>query len=316
MRAPISSTRLASDSCSSMRLPKGNSHRATSFRAQSKRRSTKDEASTAACSWTYGILENKRSWSVCRRSENSRARRDRHRRHRRTGADHTRHALLDGRRPDRQTWRNTGPGGLRRRRMCLQVSVHGANRLGGNSLLETIVFGKRFSARAHAADYVKKVGAVDFPTKLRDDEDARLQAMLANKGGERVNVIRDAMGKAMMEGAGIYRRPESISVGIERIRELKKRYKNISLDDKGHVFNTDLTGALELGFLLDVAETTLAGALQREESRGAHTRVDFPERDDEHWMKHTQAHFRPDADPELSYKSVTMTKWQPQARVY
>jgi succinate dehydrogenase / fumarate reductase flavoprotein subunit len=176
------------------------------------------------------------------------------------------------------------------------------------------VFGKL--SAAHAAEYVTKVGALDFPTKLRDDEDARIRAMKANKGGERVNVIRDAMGKAMMEGAGIYRRPESISVGIERIRELKKRYKNISLDDKGNVFNTDLTGALELGFLLDVAETTLAGALQREESRGAHTRVDFPDRDDEKWMKHTQAHFRPDEDPELTYKSVTMTKWQPQARVY
>jgi succinate dehydrogenase / fumarate reductase flavoprotein subunit len=197
---------------------------------------------------------------------------------------------------------------------CACVSVHGANRLGGNSLLETIVFGK-LSAE-HAADYVKKVGAPDFPAKQRDDEEARIRGLLANNGSERVNVVRDAMGKAMMEGAGIYRRPESISVGIGRIRELKKRYKQITLDDKGRVFNTDLIGALELGFLLDVAETTLAGALQREESRGAHTRVDFPERDDEKWMKHTQAHFRPDADPELTYKSVTMTKWQPQARVY
>ena len=197
---------------------------------------------------------------------------------------------------------------------CACVSVHGANRLGGNSLLETIVFGK-LSAE-HAADYVKKVGALDFPAALRDNEEARIRGMLANKGDERVNVVRDAMGKAMMEGAGIYRRPESISVGIGRIRELKGRYKNIALDDKGRVFNTDLIGALELGFLLDVAETTLAGALAREESRGAHTRVDFPERDDEKWLKHTQAHFQPDADPELTSKAVTMTKWQPQARVY
>ena len=197
---------------------------------------------------------------------------------------------------------------------CACVSVHGANRLGGNSLLETIVFGKL--SAAHAADYVSKIGALDFPEKTRAEEEARIKALLANKGDERVNTVRDAMGKAMMEGAGIYRRPESISVGIGRIRELKQRYKNIALDDKGHVFNTDLTGALELGFLLDVAETTLAGALRREESRGAHTRVDFPERDDEKWLKHTQAHFRLDADPELTYKPVTMTKWQPQARVY
>jgi succinate dehydrogenase/fumarate reductase flavoprotein subunit len=105
-------------------------------------------------------------------------------------------------------------------------------------------------------------------------------------------------------------------VGIDKIRHLKARYKNIRIDDKGSVFNTDLTGMLELGFLLDVAETTLAGALAREESRGAHTRVDFPDRDDEKWMRHTLANHRPDADPALSYKSVTITKWQPTARVY
>jgi succinate dehydrogenase flavoprotein subunit len=197
---------------------------------------------------------------------------------------------------------------------CACVSVHGANRLGGNSLLETIVFGK-LSAR-HAADYAARISSPDFNASLLASERARIGAMLANKGGERVNVVRDEMGKAMMEGAGIYRLPATIQVGIDRIRELKQRYKQISLDDKGHVFNTDLTGLLELGFLLDVAETTLAGALRREESRGAHTRLDFPERDDEKWMKHTQARFRPDADPELGDKQVTVTKWQPQARVY
>ena len=197
---------------------------------------------------------------------------------------------------------------------CACVSVHGANRLGGNSLLETIVFGKL--AARHAGGYASRISAPDFNAKLLDSERSRIGAMLANKGGERVNVVRDEMGKAMMEGAGIYRLPASIQVGIDRIRELKQRYKQISLDDKGRVFNTDLTGLLELGFLLDVAETTLAGALRREESRGAHTRLDFPERDDEKWMKHTQARFRPDADPELGDKSVTVTKWQPQARVY
>ncbi len=197
---------------------------------------------------------------------------------------------------------------------CACVSVHGANRLGGNSLLETIVFGKL--AAQHAKDYAAKAPAPDFPAKLLQSETDRIGSMLANKGGERVNVVREAMGKAMMEGAGIYRLPETIQVGIERIRDLKQRYKKISLDDKGRVFNTDLIGALELGFLLDVAETTLAGALRREESRGAHTRLDFPDRDDEKWMKHTQARYRPDADPELGDKAVTVTKWQPQARVY
>src|SRR4029077_976332 len=104
--------------------------------------------------------------------------------------------------------------------------------------------------------------------------------VLAGNGPERVHQVRDDMGTAMMEGAGIYRSPEKIRTGIQRIRDLKARYKNIRLDDKGAVFNTDLTGLLELGFLLDVAETTLAGALAREESRGAHTRVDFPDRND------------------------------------
>jgi succinate dehydrogenase / fumarate reductase flavoprotein subunit len=197
---------------------------------------------------------------------------------------------------------------------CACVSVHGANRLGGNSLLETVVFGKL--AADHAAGYIKGGGGASFPDALRDSEDRRIKAILANAGGERVNVIRDEMGKAMMDAAGIYRKPEKIQTGIDRIRALKARYKNIKLDDKGLVFNTDLTGMLELGFLLDVAETTLAGALAREESRGAHTRVDFPDRNDEKWMRHTLAHHQQDADPTLSYRPVTVTKWQPTARVY
>lgn len=197
---------------------------------------------------------------------------------------------------------------------CACVSVHGANRLGGNSLLETVVFGRR--SAAHAAGYVKRIRSVEIDRALVAAEERRIQALLDNGGDERVVSVRDDMGKTMMECAGIFRKPEKIADGVKRIVDLKQRYKRIKLDDKGRVFNTDLVGLLELGYLLDVCETTLAGALAREESRGAHTRIDFPERDDDTWMRHTLAHHKPDAQPELSYKGVTVTKYQPQVRTY
>ncbi|WP_447978855.1 FAD-binding protein [Candidatus Nitrospira bockiana] len=189
------------------------------------------------------------------------------------------------------------------------VSVHGANRLGGNSLLETIVFGRRAGMRA--GEYASGVSpCVPSCASLERDE-ARIKRLLGNAGPERAWQLREELGKTLSQNLGIFRTKASMTAALEKVQELKVRAKRVLLQDHGRVFNSDLIQALELDSLLDVAETIVAGALARQESRGAHYRSDFPARDDANWLKHTLARYTPDG-PRLSEAPVTITRFPPK----
>jgi succinate dehydrogenase / fumarate reductase flavoprotein subunit len=189
------------------------------------------------------------------------------------------------------------------------VSVHGANRLGGNSLLETIVFGRRAGRRA--GEYV-----VNIPTRTPSDatlhhEEKRLKRLMTNTGPERAWQLRDELGKTLSQNLGIFRTQKSMMEAAETIQQLKARAPFVKLHDHGHIFNSDLIQALELDSLLDIAETIVAGAVKRTESRGAHYRADFPNRDDGNWLKHTLA-YRTSNGPRLTYAPVTITRFPPK----
>ncbi len=199
------------------------------------------------------------------------------------------------------------------------VSVHGANRLGTNSLLDINVFGKR--AGIAAAEHAATVDLADLPDAPDAAVVAHLERMLAGSGGERVADLRRALQESMDLGAQVFRTAESLTQTLTDIRELRERYAQVTVQDKGRAFNTDLMEAVELGFLLDLAEVVVLGALAREESRGGHFREDFPKRDDEKFMKHTMAYLRPGPDGvgrevHLDAKPVTVTRYQPMERKY
>jgi succinate dehydrogenase / fumarate reductase flavoprotein subunit len=192
---------------------------------------------------------------------------------------------------------------------CACVSVHGANRLGGNSLLETIVFGRRAGHRA--AEHVSTVKPRALPDAALRQEEARLHRLMDNRGAERAWQVRDALGTVMSTNLGLFRTRESMAGALRQIRELKARAEQVTLQDKGRIFNTDLIQALELDCLVEIAETIVAGALAREESRGAHYRSDFPKRDDGTWLRHTLAVRTPEG-PQLSHAPVTVTRFPPK----
>jgi succinate dehydrogenase / fumarate reductase flavoprotein subunit len=206
-------------------------------------------------------------------------------------------------------WGQTPVPGLFAAGECACVSVHGANRLGGNSLLETIVFGRRAGIRA--AEYVRGMAPKAPSDATLRAEQRRIAKLMANHGPERAWQLRDELGKVMSLNLGIFRTRELMKDASEKIRDIKARAARVLLHDHGQVFNSDLIHALELGCLVDVAETIVAGALAREESRGAHYRGDFPKRDDANWLKHTLASHTPDG-PQLSYAPVTITQFQPK----
>ena len=206
-------------------------------------------------------------------------------------------------------WGETELPGLYAAGECACVSVHGANRLGGNSLLETVVFGRRAGQRA--AEYADGKVPRAVPDATLRTEEARIRTFLKNKGPERAWQIQEELGKTMSLNLGIFRTQKSMTEAGEKVRELKARASHAFLQDHGKVFNTDLVQALELQALLDVAGTIVAGALAREESRGAHYRSDFPSRDDANWLKHTLAYRTPDG-PSLRYAPVTITRFQPK----
>ena len=202
---------------------------------------------------------------------------------------------------------------------CACVSVHGANRLGTNSLVDILVFGRRAGR-----DIVRYVSENDFPSlPPRSEENAeqwlaRLRAAGNGSGGRRTSVaeLRDTLQREMMDKASVFRDQKLLAEMDEILRELQQRYQEVTIQDRGRVFNTDLVEALELGFLLDCAQTVVAGALARQESRGAHSREDFPKRDDQNWLKHSLAYRTPGGQIELKYKSVSITRFQPQERKY
>jgi fumarate reductase flavoprotein subunit len=203
------------------------------------------------------------------------------------------------------------------------VSINGANRLGSNSLPELLVFGAR--AGQAAATYAA-VTPASGPTAAIEaqgrDEQRRLERELARHDGaggprpDRIADIRTGMQEAMEAGAGIYRDERTLRTAIDRIRELKQRYAAAVIDDHSRTFNTELIATLELSGMLDVAECIVASALRREESRGAHQRTDFPDRDDDRYLAHSLIHRQPDGEARVSYLPVTITRWPPGQRVY
>lgn len=196
---------------------------------------------------------------------------------------------------------------------CSCLSLHGANRLGTNSTAECLVFGA--VSGEEAAKHASAASLREIPQAQLAAEESRIAELAARNGDQRIAVIREEMKHIMYEKAWIYRRGDRLEAALKEIRELKKRFKNVKVEDKGKPFNTGFLNVLQLDFMLDLAEVTVVSALPRQESRGAHSRVDFPKRDDQNWLKHTLAYWTKDG-PMLEYMPVTITKWQPVARTY
>ena len=196
---------------------------------------------------------------------------------------------------------------------CACVSIHGANRLGCNSLLDLIVFGRRsgLTMKQESSQYEHRPISAD---PLRKTEE-RITGLLGRHGGEKIDEIRRRMQSLMMDCGSIFRKEEGLKKGIEGVRSLKERYKGIEVRNKGERFNFELMEAIELGHQLDLSEVILLSALQRRESRGAHFREDFPQRADRYYLKHTLV-FQTPKGPEARYKPVKITRFQPEARVY
>ncbi|MBI2854674.1 MAG: FAD-binding protein [Chloroflexi bacterium] len=200
---------------------------------------------------------------------------------------------------------------------CACVSVHGANRLGGNSLLETIVFGKRSGEKT--VQYVKGREWKPVPEGVfqyaLDIVRARVAALFQGTGQQEPAAIRAEMKETMFFKVGIFRERKLMDEALKRIAELQERYRHLRAIKGGKIFNLDLCRAYELRYMLDLAEAIAAGAIARQESRGSHSRLDFNKRDDHNWGKHTLAYPTPEG-PRLSYRPVTFTKWQPEERKY
>jgi succinate dehydrogenase / fumarate reductase flavoprotein subunit len=197
---------------------------------------------------------------------------------------------------------------------CACVSVHGANRLGTNSLLDIVVFGRRGGAAM--AKYVNDASHADLPKHVEDETRGQVERLRAGTGGENVADIRGRLQEEMMDKASVFRTDESLRTVLGTVRSLRERYERASIQDKGEIFNYDLTEAIELGFLIDLAESLVVSALARTESRGAHFRDDHPTRDDANWMRHTLAFRTDERDVRLDYKPVVGGKYEPMERKY
>ena len=198
------------------------------------------------------------------------------------------------------------------------VSVHGANRLGTNSLLDINVFGRR--AGIAAAEYAKDADFVELPADAGTYVQAMIERLKNSGGSERVSVLRREMQETMDMNAQVYRTEATLKQALSDVQELKRRFANVSIQDKGKRYNTDLLEAVELGFLLDLAEVFVVSALERKESRGGHAREDYQQRDDVNFMRHTMAYKHVNGDGSetvrLDYKPVTITRYQPMERKY
>jgi succinate dehydrogenase / fumarate reductase flavoprotein subunit len=193
------------------------------------------------------------------------------------------------------------------------VSVHGGNRLGANSLLDTLIFGRR--AGEHAAE---RGAQMVMPTPGRaavNDQAREIDAIMRRSGGRRVSAIRDELGTMMNEKVAVFRDQAGLTEALDVVKRLKEEAKTAVIDDRGTVFNQDVLGAIELGYMLDCAECIVIAALERKESRGAQFRTDFPKRNDDEWLRHIDLTMNGDG-PQVSYSPVTITKWEPQERTY
>ena len=194
------------------------------------------------------------------------------------------------------------------------VSVHGGNRLGANSLLDTVIFGRR--SGLHATEAGRSVKAPSIPDSVIEKEKKRLQAIMDRpKNGDRVAQVRLDLGLSMDKNVAVFRTGEALDEEHGIVRQLQERYRTVPVEDKGKVFNTDLLFHLELGYVLDCAEAIVLGAVERKESRGAQFRLDFPKRDDANWLKHILLYYSPEG-VRMEYAPVTITQWTPQERKY
>jgi succinate dehydrogenase / fumarate reductase flavoprotein subunit len=195
------------------------------------------------------------------------------------------------------------------------VSVHGGNRLGANSLLDTLVFGRR--AGQHAAGAAHNVAMPEASAGALGDEERMVREIAGRESGtRRVSEIKAELGATMDRYCAVFRDEDGLRQALEIVQRLKEEAKEVALDDKGTVFNQDLLGAIELGFMLDNAECVVVSALERKESRGAQYRTDFPERNDDDWLKHVNVTVNGARPPEVSYSEVTLTQWEPEERRY
>jgi succinate dehydrogenase / fumarate reductase flavoprotein subunit len=208
---------------------------------------------------------------------------------------------------------NTPLPGLYAAGECACVSVHGANRLGTNSLVDIVVFGRR--AGQDMARYIQQHDFVPLPSEPDCKACDEVDRLLSSTGSERVADIRRELQQVMMDDIGVFRVEDQMQAAVAKIHDLQKRYQHVSLQDKGKRFNTELLEAIELRSLLDLAEVTAESALARKESRGAHSREDYPQRDDETWLKHTLA-YRTGDGVTLKYTPVSITRFQPKPRAY
>ena len=223
------------------------------------------------------------------------------------------HYIMGGVKTD--VWGATSIPGLYAAGEVACVSVHGGNRLGANSLLDTLIFGRR--SGEHAAE---RASGLSMPrgsdASLRDEQQAIDNILRREPGGRRISEIKDELGTMMNEKVAVFRDEDGLTQAHATIRRLKEEASVAAIDDHGTVFNQDLLGAIELGYMLDVAECIVVGALERRESRGAQFRLDFPQRDDDEWLKHITLSANGGGVPTVSYSPVTMTQWEPQERTY
>jgi succinate dehydrogenase / fumarate reductase, flavoprotein subunit len=195
------------------------------------------------------------------------------------------------------------------------VSVHGGNRLGANSLLDTLIFGRR--SGEHAAARGRDLPMPHAPSsRLRHDADALDAIIGRERGGRRISEIKAELGTTMNEHVAVFREEDGLQRAHATVRRLKEEAAKAYIDDRGTVFNQDVLGAIELGYMLDCAEATVLAAIERKESRGAQFRTDFPERNDDEWLRHIDITSGADGEPQISYSPVTITRWQPEVRKY
>jgi succinate dehydrogenase / fumarate reductase, flavoprotein subunit len=223
------------------------------------------------------------------------------------------HYIMGGVKTD--VWGATAIPGLYAAGEVACVSVHGGNRLGANSLLDTLIFGRR--SGEHAAQRAAGMSAPRASRAALADERRMIAGIIGREGGgRRISAIKDELGTMMNEKCAVFRTAQGLAEAHETIRRLKEEASVAAIDDRGSVFNQDVLAALELEYMLDVAECIVVGAIERKESRGAQFRLDFPERNDDEWLKHITLSVNGADAPQISYTPVTMTQWEPQERTY
>ena len=209
---------------------------------------------------------------------------------------------------------NTVVPGLYAAGECACVSIHGANRLGTNSLLDLVVFGKHAGLRA--AEFAKGADFQPLPDDPTGFARAQFERIRQADGKENAFDISTKMKKVMFDDMGIFRSAQGMENALKVVRELKQRYQHVTVTDTGKIFNMEMMNVWELGNLLDLAELTTVSAIARTESRGGHSREDYPERDDKNWLKHTLAWVQADGSIDLKYKPVVITRFEPKVRTY